>query len=122
MNRLARYNSLGLLVSLVVATGVHAQQEPHVGYVYPAGGQQGTTFEVTLGGQYLDGVDSVLVSGEGIEATVVEHDKPLTQRQVNELREKLEEARKRMPMAMRGRFRRGGRAGVFGYGRRGGCV
>jgi hypothetical protein len=109
MNRLTPYSTLVLLSLLGLATCAHAQQEPRIGYVYPAGGQQGTTFEVTLGGQYLDGVDAVITSGEGIEANVVEHDKPLTQRQVNDLREKLQEAQKGMPMAMRGRYRRGDR-------------
>ena len=35
-----------------------AASEPRIGYVYPAGGQQGTTFEVTVGGQFLDGIDA----------------------------------------------------------------
>lgn len=107
MNRLTPYSTFVLLSLFGLATCAHAQQEPRIGYAYPAGGQQGTTFEVTLGGQYLDGVDAVITSGEGIEAIVVEHDKPLTQRQVTDLREKLQEAQKGMPMAMRGRFRRG---------------
>ena len=36
------------------------QQAPHIGYVYPAGGRQGTTFQVTVGGQFLDGVTACM--------------------------------------------------------------
>jgi len=87
------------------------QRDPHIGYVYPAGGQQGTTFEVTIGGQYLDGASDVIVSGDGVEGTVTKHTKPLTQKQINELREKVQEARKRLqanrskPFGERGDFK-----------------
>ena len=37
-----------------------------IGYVYPAGGRQGTTFQVTIGGQNLDGAAEVFVSGGGV--------------------------------------------------------
>ena len=30
-----------------------AQERPRIGYVFPAGGRQGTTFLVTVGGQFL---------------------------------------------------------------------
>ncbi|MBT7303454.1 MAG: hypothetical protein HN849_28245, partial [Victivallales bacterium] len=36
---------------------------PQLGYVYPAGGAQGTTFRVEAGGQSLRNVDGVRVSG-----------------------------------------------------------
>src|ERR1035437_140533 len=67
------------------------QQMPHAGYAYPAGGRQGTTFEITVGGQFLDGVKSALVSGAGVEATVVDHFKPLTPAQAAQLRDQAKE-------------------------------
>src|ERR1017187_5932933 len=79
---------LALFGSLVLA---QQQQIPHAGYAYPAGGRQGTTFEVTVGGQFLDGVKSALVSGAGVEAAVVEHVKPLTPAQAGELRDQVKE-------------------------------
>ncbi len=94
MTMFPRCPFLGLLALLLLAAQADAQQVPHVGYVYPAGGQRGTTFEVIVGGQYLDGVDAVHVSGTGIEATVVDHDKPLNQRQINQVREKIQETMK----------------------------
>ncbi len=83
---------------LVAASGALAQvapREPHIGYLYPAGGRQGTSVEATVGGQYLDGVSEVIVSGEGVKATVVEHTKPLTPKQVNDLRQKFRQVEKR---------------------------
>ncbi|MFA7232046.1 MAG: hypothetical protein WC071_12310, partial [Victivallaceae bacterium] len=45
---------------------------PRIGYVYPAGGQQGTTVEVIVGGQQLYGtLNNVSVSGLGIKVLSV---------------------------------------------------
>jgi hypothetical protein len=68
---------------------------PHLGSVFPAGGRQGTTFEVKLGGQYLDGATSVKVSGEGVEAKILGQTRPLTQQEIAALRSKLQELRKK---------------------------
>ncbi len=54
-----------------VPIGATDKKEPHIGYLYPAGGQQGSTFDITAGGQYLQGADSVYISGEGVHATVI---------------------------------------------------
>ncbi len=83
---------LGLALVLILIPAAQAQQNaPHIGYVYPAGGRQGTDFEVTVGGQFLSGVSQAVVSGPGIEATVGEYVKPLTQMQFNNLRMRLQE-------------------------------
>ncbi len=85
-----------LLVLLLMIPAAWAQQSaPHLGYVYPAGGRQGTTFQVKIGGRFLDGVTGVSVSGGGIEAKVIEQDKPLPQPQINALRERLQELQKK---------------------------
>jgi len=70
-------------------TVASAQQSPHIGYVFPAGGRQGTEFEVRVGGQFLDGVAKAHISGPGIQVKVLELVKPMSQQQVNELRDKL---------------------------------
>jgi hypothetical protein len=70
--------------------------EPHIGYVDPAGGQQGTEFQVTIGGQYLDGATRANVSGNGVEATVLKLKKPLNPRELNEIREILQKAREQL--------------------------
>ena len=51
MNKL-RFAILGLAMLVAAASSARAQNQ-YIGYVYPAGGQQGTTFPIRLGGQGL---------------------------------------------------------------------
>jgi len=70
---------------------------PRIGYVYPAGGRQGTTFNVTVGGQFLEGVTEAQFFGEGISARVVDYIRPTNQKEDDELKaemEKLQEKRR----------------------------
>ena len=85
---------------------------PHIGYVYPAGGRQGASFQVKVGGQLLDGVTNVHVSGPGIRAAVLEHVKPLTTQQFNTFREKLKELQEKRNAALKTGRRGGTRAGT----------
>lgn len=52
--------------------GVALAEPPHIGYVYPAGGQQGESFRVMVGGQHLEGSIQVFVSGAGVTAEIVQ--------------------------------------------------
>ncbi len=61
------------MVVLFLATGSAWAKPPHIGYAYPAGGRQGTTFRVMIGGQYLAGSTDVLVSGEGVQVKIVKY-------------------------------------------------
>jgi hypothetical protein len=72
--------------------GTAAAQEPRVGYVYPAGGRQGTLLHVIAGGQQLRPVSEAFVSGEGVRATVIRL--VPTMRKLE--REQFPEARKRL--------------------------
>ncbi len=73
------------------APAARAQQNtPHIGYIFPAGGQHGSTFEVVIGGQYLNGVSNVCVSGNGVSAVVTKHTKTLTVQQLNGIRNNIE--------------------------------
>ena len=58
MSRVLWLPILGLAGLLAMASSAQGQPTPYIGFVYPAGGQQGTTFQVKLGGQRLDGVDA----------------------------------------------------------------
>jgi hypothetical protein len=79
-----------LLLALLPVSAVRAQQNaPHIAYVYPAGGRQGTTFQITVGGQFLGAVSNVYISGTGIRATVVEYNRPMNQKEFNDLRDQL---------------------------------
>jgi hypothetical protein len=79
-----------LVLTPMIAPLAWAQQRqntPHVGYVYPAGGQQGTTVQVTVGGQFLDNVSRIMVSGRGVESRVVAYNKPVTGQALTALRD-----------------------------------
>ena len=91
-----RWALFGVVVAAAVAAAPARGQQasPHIGYVYPAGGKQGTTFQVTVAGQYLNGVSAARVSGEGVAVKLVTHDKPLTGKEATELREKLQALQK----------------------------
>jgi hypothetical protein len=88
----------GLAVVLVIAmvSAAHAQlNPPHAAYVYPAGGRQGTTFEVTVAGQFLDGTRDVYVSGSGVKAEVVEIVRPLPAVELTKVRDQLKQLREK---------------------------
>ena len=76
-----------------------AQNEPHLGYIYPAGGQAGTAVRVTVGGQYLTDTAQVLVTGEGIQATIGKHKKPLNEGQASQVRVKIDLVRDKFKAA-----------------------
>jgi len=88
---------------VVLAPAAWAQQQaPRIGYVFPAGGRQGTTFQVTLGGQFLEGASEAYFSGTGVRAKVIEHFKPLTVAQASLLRDKMKELQEKKAAANRG--------------------
>lgn len=93
---------LALAVFLTGLPAAHAQRSPNIGYVYPAGGRQGSTFEAAISGQYLDGVTNVSISGEGVQATLVEYVKPLNGKQLILLRDRLKNMRQGMSGARKG--------------------
>jgi len=68
---------------------------PHIGYLYPAGGKQGTAFRVVVGGQFLRGADDAYVSGAGVRAAVVEYVRPLDNGELGDVQRFLRELVKR---------------------------
>jgi hypothetical protein len=66
-------------------------------------------FQVAVGGQYLNNATNAYVSGTGGQAVVVDYSRPLTQKEFNDLREKLKELQEKR-VAANGRGR-GGQAG-----------
>ena len=84
--------STALLLAALLAGGMIARaQGPHIGYIYPAGGRQGTTVEATVGGQYISGVSEVYISGKGIHAEVLRYTRAISQGTINDLRDKQRE-------------------------------
>jgi hypothetical protein len=63
----------------------------------PAGGRQGTTVQVKLGGQFLPNVTKVYVSGGGVQATLADYARPMNPMQATQLRDRMLELQK-LPM------------------------
>ncbi|MCE5278194.1 MAG: PPC domain-containing protein [Planctomycetaceae bacterium] len=83
--------------ALLAAAPASAQERtPRIGYVYPAGGRQGSEFQVALGGRLMQGYTGVHISGPGVRAVVVEHQHPLPGREANALREELGKLREKI--------------------------
>jgi hypothetical protein len=92
----SRWLLAACLTAFLAPLAAPAQQVPHIGYVYPAGGRQGTTFEVKIGGQYLTGVSRVHVSGTGVQATPTEQSTgQRNNNEANQLRDRLRELLKK---------------------------
>ena len=86
-----------LFVPLLQVLAQQQQREAHIGYIFPAGGQQGTTFEAVIGGANLAEATGVMVSGTGVSATIAKQEKQVTPKEQQELKEelsKLQEKRK----------------------------
>ncbi len=81
-----------ILFLMLLAASAGLAADPYIGFVYPAGGQRGSTFQVTLGGQFINGTKKVLVTGEGVSARIIEYNRkigPQTQRLLQEQREEI---------------------------------
>lgn len=88
-----RFAILGTALCVAVANGAWAQNQ-HIGFVYPAGGQQGTTFPIRLGGQGLVHPSDVIVSGEGVSVRLVDYYRVLNNQELQLLRQQLNELQK----------------------------
>lgn len=87
--KLACLALLGLAAWLLTAPEARAQPRPHLGYTYPAGGQQATTFPVRIGGQGIDEVTAVMVTGTGVTARITDCYRRLNNQEIQLLREQL---------------------------------
>ena len=87
-----------LVCLLAFVPAAQAQQNaPHLAYALPAGGRQGTTVQVKLGGQFLPNVTKVYVSGGGVQATLADYARPMNAMQATQLRDRMLELQK-LPM------------------------
>jgi hypothetical protein len=71
--------AIAVLVVMCAANafGQTVSREPHIGYVSPAGGKQGSTFQILVGGQLLRGATDVYISGSGVHASIVRYFQPV---------------------------------------------
>lgn len=94
MSRVLSIPSLALIALLMIGASANAQSTPYIGFVYPAGGQQGTTVQIRLGGQRIDGTCGAVVSGDGVSAKLVQYYRRLSNQELTLLREQLRELKK----------------------------
>ena len=66
----------GLLLFAAIPMQGLAIRSPQVGYLYPAGGQQGKVVLVSAGGQYLARPKEVFISGHGVSGKIVKYIRP----------------------------------------------
>ena len=85
-----RFAILGLAVLVAAASSAKAQNQ-YIGFVYPAGGQQGDTFPIRLGGQALIHASDVVVSGEGVSVRLVDYYRVMDNQEMGVLRQQLRE-------------------------------
>ncbi len=71
-------------------------QPPQVGYVWPAGGQRGQSFEVTIGGQHLSDKAELIITGRGAKAELVEYWRPATGKEISTVRLLQDQAEKQL--------------------------
>ena len=99
--RTVSWLAIGWLTGIVLLAPVaRSQPRPYIGYVYPAGGQQGKTFQIRLGGQNTDDGNAVLVTGAGVTTRIVEYywrqnnqEQQLLQEQLQILKKKTQPAK-----------------------------
>lgn len=94
MSRLGNRIILGLGLAWMAATAAWAQNQ-YIGFVYPAGGQQGSTFPIRLGGQSLLYPSEVVVSGEGVSVRLVDYYRVMDNQEMGLLRQQLNELKKK---------------------------
>jgi hypothetical protein len=83
----------GFLVLLLLgaAAACGQQNSPRAAFVYPAGGRLGSTVDVTVGGQFLEGAKEAFFFGDGVKAEIVGFSKPLSQKELDDLRAQLKD-------------------------------
>jgi hypothetical protein len=81
------------MVSLALSVAGPAAMA-QVGYVYPAGCQQGATVTVILGGRGLLDLEQVAFSGTGLSARILGYEKPMSPEERMKLQDELAELRK----------------------------
>jgi len=94
MSRFNRFSILAAVILAVLTSPAWAQNQ-YIGYVYPAGGQQGATFPIRLGGQTLVGASEVVVSGEGVSARLISYNRVMSNQEMSLLRQQLSALKKK---------------------------
>ena len=95
MTRLSIISVFGVYLAAAV-WGQTSSRDPHIGYLYPAGGQKGTVVQITAGGQFFRGASAVHITGDHVRARVIQFMPPignLNKEQRDELHRRIRETR-----------------------------
>jgi hypothetical protein len=87
---------VGGLLCLALVLPVFGQNStprttPTIGYLYPAGGQRGKEVTISVGGEKLTGANTAYLSVPGAQLRVLGYDRPASQREIQDAREKLQQ-------------------------------
>ena len=85
---------LGLTGLIALASSAQGQT-PYMGFVYPAGGQRGTTVQVRFGGQRFTGVSGAVVTGSGVSAKLVKFYRKLSNQEIQLIKEQARDLRRK---------------------------
>ncbi len=75
---------------LLLLAALARAEEPHIGYLFPAGARAGAETDIVIGGQHLEKSTGLHLSGEGVTAEVTRWFKELTPQEINSLRNRRE--------------------------------
>ncbi len=59
------------LLCWLISSGIVSAQKMTMGFIYPAGGEKGTSTNIEIGGLNLKEATAVLISGEGVKAEII---------------------------------------------------
>jgi hypothetical protein len=88
--RLARAAAAALGMALAALPAAAQQNMPHAAFVYPAGARQGSSLDVIVCGQFLEGASEALFAGHGIHVELKELRFPLSGKDEAALRKEVE--------------------------------
>ncbi len=76
---------LGGILGLSTLAAFAAENQPHIGYTWPAGAGQGEKVVVLMGGQNVEGVTNIIITGEKVDGAFVSFNRDLDSKGVRSL-------------------------------------
>ncbi len=83
--------AIGLYLCPLLLLGAYKSEAadlPRIGYAYPSGGQQETSFEIKIGGENIYGATSANISGKGAIVEIVDSQEPVNEKEKRKSRQK----------------------------------
>ena len=90
---------LGVALAHLAVAQTAQRTTPTVGYLYPAGGQRGKEVVISVGGEKLTGANTAYLSVPGAQLKVLSYDRPPSQKEIQDAREKLQQLQEKRTAA-----------------------